>query len=139
MKKHNLFLILSWLWLSMVVLASLVPKPKFYVRQIIKKMLQLTRQSDIDKNVHFVFYFLLVFLFILAYTNYKKRVLIFLGAILISGIIEFMQPLVTHGLRKCDIHDFAYNVLGCTLGLIIALSLEYIVLISQKLSQPKFS
>lgn len=132
MKNITIFTVLSWLWLSLVIMASLVPKPKSYVCKMIKKLQQLASQSDIDKNVHLVFYFLLVFLFILGYANYKMRVLLFFAAILLSGIIEILQPLVTHGIRKCDIHDFVFNVLGCSLGLVLAITLEYLIGICKK-------
>lgn len=124
MKKNTLFVILSWLWLSLVIIASLVPKPKSYIRQMIKKLLRMMGRPDMDKNVHFFFYFLLVFFFIMAYKNTKWRAFIFLGTIVVSGIIEIIQPIITHSSRKCDLNDFIYNVSGCLLGLVLALSSE---------------
>lgn len=126
MKKNTLFVILSWLWLSIIILASLVPKPKSYVRQMIKKLLRIMGRPEMDKNVHFIFYFLLVFFFIMAYKNTKWRTFNFVGAIVISGIIEIIQPIVTHSSRKCDINDFIYNTSGCLLGLVLALSSEFL-------------
>lgn len=126
MKNNRLFVIVSWLWLSIIVVASLVPQPKYYVRQIIRKILRLMGRPEIDKNVHFLFYFLLVFFFILAYNNTKWRIFIFTGAIVISGIIELIQPMVTHSARKCDFNDLMYNASGCLLGLFLALSVEFL-------------
>jgi VanZ family protein len=124
-KKNTLFVILSWLWLSLVVIASLVSKPKYYVCQIIKKILRMIGSADIDKNVHFIFYFLLVFFFIMTYKNTKWRAIIFVGAILGSGIIEFIQPIVYHISRKCDINDLIYNISGCIFGLICPLASQF--------------
>ena len=124
-EKNTLFVILSWLWLSIVIVASLVPKPKSYVRQMIKKLLRIMGTPEMDKNVHFIFYFLLVFFFIMAYKSTKWRTFIFVGAIVISGIIEVIQPMVTHSSRKCDFNDFMYNISGCLLGLVLALSFEF--------------
>lgn len=137
MKKNTLFVILSWFWLSLVVLASLVPKPKYYVRQMIKKILRMIGSADIDKNVHFIFYFLLVFFFVMAYKNTKWRAIIFVGAILGSGIIELIQPIVSHSSRKCDINDLIYNISGCILGLICALASEFSFHYIQKIIKTK--
>lgn len=126
MKKNRLFVLVSWLWLAIIVVASLVPQPKYYVRQIIKKLLRLLGRPEMDKNVHFIFYFVLVFFFILAYKNAKWRIFIFVGAIVISGLIEIIQPIVTHSARKCDFNDLMYNASGCLLGLLLALSVEFL-------------
>jgi VanZ family protein len=137
MKKNTLFVILSWLWLSLVIIASLVPKPKSYVRQMIRKLLRMMGRPDMDKNVHFIFYFLLVFFFIMAYKNTKWRAFILMGAIVVSGIIEIIQPIITHSSRKCDLNDFVYNVSGCLLGLIIALISEHLFLYFQNTIKTK--
>lgn len=131
MKKNTLFVIISWLWLSLVIIASLVPKPKSYIRQMIKKLLRMMGRPDMDKNVHFIFYFLLVFFFIMAYKNTKWRAFILMGTIVVSGIIEIIQPIITHRSRKCDLNDFIYNVSGCLLGLIVALISEHLFLYFQ--------
>lgn len=124
MKKNTFFVIISWLWLTLVFIASLVPKPKQYVRQMIKKLLRILGRPEMDKNVHFIFYFLLVCFFILAYKSTKWRAFIFFGAIVVSGIIELIQPVLSHNSRRCDINDLIYNVAGCLLGLIVALTAE---------------
>lgn len=126
MKKNTLFVILSWIWLSLVIMASFVPKPKSYVRQMIKKLLRVIGTPDMDKNVHFIFYFLLVFFFIMAYKNTKWRTIILMGAIITSGVIEIIQPIITHSSRKCDINDFIYNVAGCTLGFVLAITSDFL-------------
>lgn len=127
MKKNILFVALSWLWLLLVFIASLIPNPKSTVRQLLKKFLRIIGKSDTDKHVHFIFYFLLVFLFVMAYKNTKIRGLIFFGVIIFSGFIELIQPRLTHGHRKCDINDFMYNVLGCISALILAVTLEFLI------------
>lgn len=127
MKKNTLLTFVSWLWLSIVIVASFVPRPKLYMQQIVKKLLRIIGTPDMDKNVHFIFYFLLVFFFIMAYKNAKWRTFILMGAIITSGIIEIIQPIITHSSRKCDINDFIYNVAGCIVGFILALTSEFIL------------
>lgn len=127
MKKNSFFVILSWVWLLMIFIASLVPNPKSFVRQIIKKLLRILGRPDVDKNIHFLFYFSLVFLFVMAYKDNKIRAFLFFGAIGMSGIIEIIQPRLTHGRRKFDIHDLMYNIAGCVSALILALILEYLI------------
>lgn len=131
------FVIVSWLWLSIVIIASLVPEPKHYVRQLIKNLLKIMVKPDIDKNIHFVFYFLMLFFFIMAYKTSKNRVLIFLGVIGISGIIEIIQPIITHSSRKSDINDFIFNVAGCTLGYVLAVSYDILLNYFQNLIKTK--
>ena len=126
MKKNNLFVTLSWFWLSLVIVASLFPDPKSFIRQMIKKLVRMMGRPDMDKNVHFIFYFFLVFFFIMAYKNTKWRISIFIGAIVVSGIIEMIQPIVTHSSRNRDVNDFIYNIAGCLIGLILAITSEYL-------------
>ncbi len=137
LKKNTSFVIVSWLWLSIVIIASLVPEPKHYVRQLIKNLLKIMVKPDMDKNIHFVFYFLMLFFFIMAYKTSKNRVLIFLGVIGISGIIEIIQPIITHSSRKSDINDFIFNVAGCTLGYALAISYVFLLNYFQNLIKTK--
>lgn len=137
LKKNTYFVIVSWLWLSIVIIASFVPEPKYYVRQLIKNLLKILVKPDMDKNVHFVFYFLMIFFFMMAYKNSKIRVLIFLGVVFISGIIEIIQPIITHSSRKSDINDFMFNVAGCTLGYALAISYDFLLNHFQNLIKTK--
>jgi VanZ family protein len=123
MKKYSLTVLLPWLWLFIVLIASLIPKPKYYIRTALKAILKLVGQNDMDKNVHFIFYFLLTFLFILAYEGKLKRIIILFFIIVFSGAIEIIQPISS---RSRDVLDFKFNLTGCLLGFTIAILVDFI-------------
>lgn len=127
MKKNKIFLYLSWGWLILVIIASFVPRPQSIVRQLLRKMLRLVSKGDIDKQVHLLFYFIMVFLFCLAYKNNKVRFVIVAIAIFISGVVEYLQPILSHGSRRTDKIDLLYNISGCFLGLIAATFIEFFI------------
>lgn len=122
MKKYSVTKMLPWLWLILVLIASFIPKPKYYIRTVLKAILKLIGQNEIDKNVHFIFYFLLTFLFMLAYQGKYKRIFILFSIITLSGVIEVIQPILS---RSRDILDFKFNLLGCILGFIIAIFMKF--------------
>lgn len=122
MKKYSVTKVLPWLWLILVLIASFILKPKYYIRKVLKAILKLIGQNDMDKNVHFIFYFLLTFLFILAYQGKYKRILILFCIITLSAVIELIQPIIS---RSRDILDFKFNLAGCVLGFTIALFVKF--------------
>lgn len=125
MKNNTTFIYIAWCWVLLVLLASFVPRPQSVVRQFLRKLLGIVNRGDIDKQVHLLFYFILVFLFSLAYKSIKSRTIIVLIAIFISGIVEYLQPLFTNGSRRADKVDFIYNISGGAMGLIAAILIEF--------------
>jgi glycopeptide antibiotics resistance protein len=75
---------------------------------------------------------MLVFLFAMAYKDKKARVIIFISTIIFSGIIELLQPRLTHGFRKCDIHDLAYNIVGCCIAVLLTFLMDYLISFTNK-------
>lgn len=122
MKKYSFPKLLPWLWLILVLIASFIPKPKYYIKSVLKAILKLIGQNEMDKNVHFIFYFLLTSLFILAYQGKYKRIFILFCIITLSAVIELIQPIIS---RSRDILDFKFNLAGCVLGFMIALFVKF--------------
>lgn len=122
MKKYSFPKLLPWLWLILVLIASFIPKPKYYIKSVLKAILKLIGQNEMDKNVHFIFYFLLTSLFILAYQGKYKRIFILFCIITLSGVIEFIQPILS---RSRDFLDFKFNLAGCILGFIIPIFMKF--------------
>ena len=111
----------------LVIIASFVPRPQSIVRQFLRKLLRLVSKGDIDKQVHLLFYFIMVLLFCMAYKRIKARILIVIIAISISAMVEYLQPILTHGSRRADKIDLLYNISGCFLGLIVAIFIDFCI------------
>lgn len=126
MRYNRFFLFQSWSWISLVVLASFIPRPRSFGRQMLQALLSVISRGDIDKQIHLLFYFMVLFLLTLAYLKARMRAVIFFLVILVSSAVEFLQPVITLGLRKADKVDCLYNFVGCCLGLVAALTCEYL-------------
>ena len=79
---------------------------------------------NIDKLIHFLFYFLLAFTFISSLykvtklKKYDQYIITFVLSISYGLIMEVLQYYITTT-RSADIYDAFANTLGCILGIII--------------------
>lgn len=135
MLRKRIYSLATFLWLVIITTLSLmsfrqdvVSKSRFpWARRIIRMISDI---PNIDKCVHFVFYFVLGILLMQAMrreigrqNSFSKNAFItFVIVVSIGTLIEFIQAYATSD-RSGDVKDALAN----TLGTVVAISLLYIV------------
>ena len=103
------FRILSFLFLLLIIIFSLIPLP------------ELPAQAGGDKLHHFMGYAFLMFCFTQWLSSIKKMILWTLILISVGILIEFIQPLVN---RYFEYNDMIANSIGILTGLLIGLMIR---------------
>ena len=104
------YLIAAFFWTIAITILSLVS---------LKEMPSITTLKFKDKIIHFMFYFVFVFLWGNAFTkNSKTFFKVFVFAILYGIIIEIFQGVFTET-RSADFFDVLANTFGALLGLLL--------------------
>lgn len=114
----SLHLVPAYLWLFLITYLSLFKGNSSVKIEI----------PHLDKVVHFVFYFGLVYLFARGLHSVKEKVnmyIVVIMAILYGGLIELVQ--MQTGYRSGDIFDFIANSSGAIMAFILFQSIENIV------------
>ncbi len=105
--KYKILAVSYTLWLTVI---SLIPLNN----------LNLPSFSYADKIVHFFLYFFLVLFWLRAYPDMRlKKWTLFICAVLLGIIIEFLQEYFIPG-RSGDIFDALANTLGALSGLVFS-------------------
>ncbi|WP_353168072.1 VanZ family protein [Flavobacterium sp.] len=107
---HNFFKITAIFWTLLIFYLCLNDVPSLPSIPI----------ENLDKIIHFIFYFVFVFLWIMSFKNISLRYfLIVLFIALLLGIsIEFLQKNYTKN-RAFDWYDIVANTLGAITGFIL--------------------
>jgi len=122
---HNriLWLTISWLWLSVIILLSLITLPQSVEVSI----------PHIDKIEHAMSYFVLMFLFGQCYIQKKTRLIYAVAFICMGIILEYLQSLTAT--RQFEYADMLANSSGVLLGILLSDSYlrNVIIFIDKKL------
>jgi len=123
LRYRTLWLVLSWLWLAIIIILSLITLPK-------------TAEISIpyfDKVEHTFSYFVLMFLFSQCYLLSKIRVRYAMSFIVVGIVLEILQSFTVA--RQFEYADMLANTTGIVLGLLFSNSIlqKVIIFIDHKI------
>jgi glycopeptide antibiotics resistance protein len=113
LRLAKLWVSLGWLWISMVIILSLVPPPSMIAEESSLWLLPFNLPY-IDKIAHFIAYFILMGWFSQIYHTAYHRRLYLLGFSLLGILLEILQGL--GGIRSADWQDVVPNFMGILLA-----------------------
>lgn len=123
MQRRNIRLIL---WMIFAVWTALVLYGSLSKGENLPTIGWISMIPYFDKLVHFIFYFGEVTLLLLLFDiSVRGRILIVLGVIMFSELIELVQPYMG---RSSDHIDLLANFLGAIFGMLAASLLNHFVL-----------
>ena len=104
------------LWAIIVLILSSISGNKI-------NEIPMSRIPHIDKVAHFTMYFVLTILLISSLYKQEKKIKYYkiaslLTAVIYGGLIEILQSSIFKN-RSGDLYDFAFNVIGAIMGLIL--------------------
>jgi len=108
LKFRTLWLGISWFWLILIIIFSLITLPKTAGYNI----------PNLDKLEHLFSYFLLMFLFAQCYKTWRIRIIYAVVFISLGVVLEFLQSFTLT--RQFEYADMVANTSGVILGLIFS-------------------
>jgi VanZ family protein len=106
LRFHQLWLVLGWFWVALVIYLSLTPHPP-----------EISMMSG-DKIGHMLAYLFLMLWFAQIYRSLGTRIQIAIGLVLLGVAIEFAQEQT--GYRRFEVADMGADAIGVGIGLLLS-------------------